>query len=569
MELRTEWWQSAVFYQIYPRSFADGNGDGIGDFAGMIEKLDYLKDLGIDAIWLSPHYPSPFVDCGYDVSDYMNVAPEYGNIQEFKRFLDGLHERGMHLILDLVLNHTSDKHPWFIESSSDLKNPKRDWYVWKKGKGDQPPTNWYSAFGGSAWELDPRTNEYYYHFFFKEQPDLNWNNPEVKKAMFDAVRFWLDMGVDGFRLDAVGTIFEDEHYFNHTATLNHDELIRLELTIKNLEEQANVTQSWMKMFQYQHDMPEVHELMRELRQVVDEYEHRVLVGETDDISFYGNGMDELHLVFNFPLMKVPQLTASHVKTNQADRLKQLPAGAWPCNTLGNHDSPRVYSHYGDGEHNSLQARLNLTLLMTLRGTPFLYNGEEIGMSDYLLNDPKLFKDRLSLEYAKIIKQLQALSDKEATFIGAEKGRDKCRTPLQWSGEVNAGFCPAGVTPWLPVNPDFQKGVNVADELKNPNSLWRYYQKLLNFRKNSSALTMGDYHLLDQLPGDVLGFTRACSDETLVVLLNFGGTDQKIEREHMPKKSFQIVIEGTPAQLSEKMGDFVIKPFGCVILRMKE
>jgi alpha-glucosidase len=560
-----EWWQSAVFYQIYPRSFADGNGDGMGDFAGMIEKLDYLQNLGVDAIWLSPHYPSPFIDCGYDISDYENVAPEYGDLQQFKQFLDGLHARGMHLILDLVLNHTSDQHPWFIESRSSLDNPKRDWYVWKKGKNGQPPTNWYSTFGGSAWELDAKTGEYYYHFFFKEQPDLNWNNPKVKEAMFNAVRFWMDMGVDGFRLDAVGTIFEDEHYFNYSENRTSEELIRLELSIKSFEEQANYSQALEKMFRYQHDMPEVHDLMRELRRVVDEYDHRVLVGETDDLSFYGNGKDELNLIFNFPLMKVPRLTASHIKANQAERLAQLPPTAWPCNTLGNHDSPRVYNHFGDGKHNSLMARLNLTLLLTIKGTPFLYNGEEIGMSDYLLADINQFRDPLSLEYSRIIKELQGLSEKEAVQIGAEKGRDKCRTPMQWSGSANAGFCPYDVTPWLPINPDYQRGVNVEDEIKTPNSLWKYYQSLLSFRKGSAALKFGDFEQLAGFPKDIVIFSRTWKEETLVILLNFSDELQKINTEVLPMDAHKLLFEGMPHQWTLNAGESTVSPFGCVIL----
>ena len=221
-----KWWQKAVFYQIYPRSFADGNGDGIGDFTGMINKLDYLQNLGIDAVWLSPHYPSPYIDCGYDISNYCDVGQEYGNLDQFKLFLEGLHSRGIRLVLDLVLNHTSDNHPWFIESRSSRDNPKRDWYIWKEGKDGKPPTNWYSAFGGSAWEFDSVSGEYYYHYFFKEQPDLNWNNPQVQTAMFNAARFWLDLGVDGFRLDAVGTIFEDESYPQLTLGFGQEELFR-------------------------------------------------------------------------------------------------------------------------------------------------------------------------------------------------------------------------------------------------------------------------------------------------------------------------------------------------------
>jgi alpha-glucosidase len=562
-----EWWQKAVFYQIYPRSFADGNGDGMGDFEGMVQKLDYLQSLGVDAIWLSPHYPSPFIDCGYDISDYEGIAPEYGDMVTFKKFLDGLHERGMHLILDLVLNHTSNKHPWFVESRTSLDSPKRDWYIWKKGKDGKPPTNWYSTFGGSAWELDPATGEYYYHFFFKEQPDLNWNHPEVKQAMFNMVRFWLNMGVDGFRLDAVGTIFEDEHYFDHTEKRSLNELIQLELNIKSLEERANFSEIFNKVFQYQHDMPGVHELMRELRQVVNEYDHRVLVGETDDLSFYGNGKDELDLVFNFPLMKTaPQLNPPLIHENQKARLAQMPAGTWPCNTFGNHDSPRSYSHFGDGSHNSLQAKQLITLLLTLKGTPFLYNGEEIGMSDYFLQKPSLFRDPLSQEYTIIIQELQGLSEKEATHFGAEHGRDKCRTPMQWTNAANAGFCPEGVTPWLPINPDYRQGVNVAEEFSNANSLLNYYRKMLALRKSTTTLQTGNFEEILDVPQEVYAYRRFDENGEYLIVINYSESAVSLSLPSDFIGNYRLVIEGNNQQWMEGDGNSQLAKFGCIVLR---
>ncbi len=340
-----KWWQTAVFYQIYPRSFADGNGDGIGDFAGIIDKLDYLQDLGIDAIWLSPHFPSPQADCGYDISDYTDVAPEYGTLADFRRFLDGAHRRGIRVILDLVLNHTSDRHRWFLESRSSLDNPKRDWYIWRDGRNGGPPNNWESAFGGSAWQYDEGTGQYYYHFFLPEQPDLNWRNPEVKQAMWDAARFWLDMGVDGFRLDAISTIYERPDLPDHQGPRTLIELQSArDVAAGPLEADEQVIADWDMLFEHQVDQPGLHELMRELRSVLDEYEgHRVLVGESEDIRYHGSGGDELDLVFNFPLMKPLRLTPASVRANQQERLAALAQQcehAWPCNTLGNHDSPR-------------------------------------------------------------------------------------------------------------------------------------------------------------------------------------------------------------------------------------
>lgn len=523
-----KWWQKAVFYQIYPRSFADGNGDGIGDFKGMIEKLDYLQELGVDAIWLSPHFPSPYVDCGYDISDYENVAPEYGTLEDFKAFLDGLHARGMRLILDLVLNHTSDQHAWFMESKSSKDNPKRDWYIWKPGKGGNPPTNWYSTFGGSAWEYDPTTDEYYYHFFFKEQPDLNWNNPEVKAAMFNAARFWLDLGVDGFRLDAVGTIFEDERYLDHQAKFSQNELLQKEHNAKTEAERKLVMEQWEETFRYQHDLPGVHQIMRELRQVMDEYEDRVLVGETEEISFYGNGNDEIHLNFNFPMMRVNRLTADHVKENQQYRLSHLPAGAWPCNTLGNHDCARMLNQFGDGVHDEAIARQNLVLLLTLKGTPFLYYGEEIGMSDHYLEDISQFRDTLALPRYVIARDLMHLSEKEAVALAAQQGRDKCRTPMQWAGDKNGGFSPLGVTPWLPVARNAGEGVNVAAEEGDPHSMLAFYKRLLACRKEHPALQTGDFELDTNTPENIVKYDRVSDGEKITVILNMSADTVKIK-----------------------------------------
>jgi alpha-glucosidase len=558
---QNKWWQTAVFYQIYPRSFADGNGDGIGDIKGMISKLDYLKELGVDAIWLSPHYPSPNVDCGYDISDYTEVAPEYGTLGEFKEFLEGLHQRGMHLVLDLVLNHTSDQHAWFSESRSSLDNPKREWYIWKKGKGGNPPNNWYSTFGGSAWELDPATGEYYYHFFFKEQPDLNWHNPEVKKAMFNAARFWLDMGVDGFRLDAIGTLFEDESYPEQPVKESQYDLFLRENTTSSIEEKEAIGKLWEDMFQYQHDLPEVHQVMRELRQVIDEYPDRVLIGETDDIAFYGNGNDELHLNFNFPLMRPRQLTAEHIRSNQADRLSRLPSGAWPCNTLGNHDTPRMHSYFGDGVHNDLQARLHLLLLLTLKGTPFLYNGEEIGMDDYLFAEQALFRDSSALLVHKICSEVFRLDERTAAQKAAEFGRDKNRTPMQWSDGPNAGFSPAGVATWLPVNPDHLQGINVASQMERYDSLWYYYQDLLRLRKTLPALVTGDFLEYKLTDKDIFGFIRSTDSQKLLVLLNLGVEERKVS----DCKGTEILFRSAGEADKYSNNTISLKPFTGAIL----
>lgn len=521
------WWQTAVFYQIYPRSFADGNDDGIGDLAGIIAKLDYLKDLGVDAVWLSPHYPSPMEDCGYDISDYCAVAPEYGSMDDFKTLLDELHRRGMHLVLDLVLNHTSDQHPWFKESRANRTNPKRDWYIWKPGIGSQPPNNWFSTFGGSAWELDADTGEYYYHFFFKGQPDLNWRNPEVKKAMFDVVRFWLDLGVDGFRLDAVGTIFEDEAFPAQQSPVSLDEQYRLNRLASTREEREQAGKYWEEIFKYQHDQPGVHDLMRELRLMVNAYPGSVLIGETDDIAFYGEQNDELHLNFNFPLLRPEKLTPAIIRANQKERLAALPEGGWPCNTLGNHDCARIYTRFGDGLHDEQLARLHLALMLTLRGTPFLYNGEEIGMRDAKIKQTDQFRDPLSTRAYWLERTLLGASHDAALHYASREGRDKTRTPMQWSYGPNAGFCSAGVTPWLPVSADYASGVNVADQIADSQSLWNFYRNFLHLRQGLPALQQGDYLPLLEEDENVLVFLRRTDKQSLLIALNFSEQPQII------------------------------------------
>jgi alpha-glucosidase len=521
-----KWWQSAVFYQIYPRSFADGNGDGIGDFKGIIQKLDYLSDLGVDAIWLSPHFPSPNWDCGYDVSDYTDVAPEYGTLEDFKTFLHEAHARNIRVILDLVLNHTSDEHPWFLESKSSRDNPKADWYVWM----DTPPNNWQSCFDGDAWTYAPERNQYYYHYFMKQQPDLNWHNAEVKKAMWDAVRFWLDLGVDGYRLDAIGTIYEDPNLTPHEVPLDLAGLRQVIDLAKTPAQKKRVMQYWHDMFKNQWAQPGLHELMKELRAIIDEYDgDRMLVGEDDNIDYMGNGEDELHLVFNFPLMRVGRLTPSRIQLNQKERLTRLdalPSKGWPCNTLGNHDSSRIHTFFGDRQHDAELARLHAALILTLKGTPFLYNGEEIGMTDLIITDSTKLRDTMaSWYYDRMINELK-VDPEEAARRAGEMTRDKNRTPMQWSDNPNGGFSPSAVETWLPVNPNYRDGINLKDQQHNPNSLLNYYKHLLRVRKHSPALIGGEYIPVHSTAKDYFAFLRKSAEQTVLVILNF--SDAKLE-----------------------------------------
>ena len=525
---KLKWWQTAVFYQIYPRSFADGNGDGIGDFKGITEKLDYLSALGIDALWLSPHFPSPNWDCGYDISNYTDVAPEYGTLQDFKTFLTESHKRNIRVILDLVLNHTSDEHPWFLESKSSRDNPKSDWYVWF----DTPPNNWQSCFDGDAWTYVPDRDQYYYHYFMKQQPDLNWHNPDVKKAMWDAARFWLDMGVDGFRLDALGTIYEDPNLTPHKVPMNLTQLRRSFELAKTPKDFKQAEKNWMEMFKHQWGQPGVHDLMKELRAILDEYDgDRMLVGEDDNIDYMGNGNDELQLVFNFPLMRTERITPGHIRSNQKERLTRLdalPFKGWPCNTLGNHDSPRLHTRFGDKQHDAALARLNVALVLTLKGTPFLYNGEEIGMTDFMITDPTKLRDTMATWYYESMVNELGIPSEEAALRAAEMSRDKNRTPMQWSNNPNAGFSPSEVATWLPVNPDYQRGINARDQEHNPNSLLNYYKLLLKVRKQNIALVEGDYIPLNNTSKDYLSFLRKSADQTALVVLNYSDQAKELD-----------------------------------------
>lgn len=553
---KLKWWQKAVFYQIYPRSFADGNGDGLGDFQGITSRLDYLRELGIDAIWISPHYPSPFLDCGYDVSDYKDVGPEYGNLADFRHFLDEAHRRDIRVVLDLVLNHTSDRHPWFLESRSSWDNPKRDWYIWHDNQEGTLPNNWVSIFGGSAWELDPATNQYYYHFFLKEQPDLNWRNPEVKQAMWEAVRFWLDMGVDGFRLDAIATIFEDPALTNHKLPIAPKDFINLGVldTLKATYEQ---------LMGFQIHQPGIHELMQELRKLVDKYPgDRVLVGEDHDAAYHGSGDDELHLLFNFPLMRTERLTPEHIRVNQAMRLAELPPGAWPCNTLGNHDTSRMWNRYGDGEHDAALARLHLALILTLKGTPFLYNGEEIGMSDLALTEASQLRDTMAINYYRTLTEIEGLSPTEAMKKVSLRTRDRCRTPMQWRAAPNAGFSPPGVATWLPVNPNYQAGVNVVGQENDPGSLLNFYRELLRLRRSIPALVGGAYQMLHAASPEYLAFLRheAASGQTCLVALNFSNQAQAVTFDFAGRQLRLLFTSHPQTGQDLASGRFKLAPF---------
>ena len=479
-----KWWQRGVIYQIYPRSFMDSNGDGVGDLEGILQQLDYLDWLGVDAIWLSPIFPSPMADFGYDIKDYTGIDPLFGSMQEFDRLLKAVHDREMKLILDLVPNHTSNEHPWFEESRSSRDNAKRDWYLWEDPAPDGgPPNNWLSVFGGSAWEYDEKTGQYYYHAFLKEQPDLNWRNPAVQEAMLDVMRFWLDKGVDGFRIDVLWHLIKDEQLRNNPPNPNYE------------PDQPEHTQL---IRTYSVDQPEVHDIAETMRKLTGTYDERVLIGEIylpidRLVAYYGEQGEGIHLPFNFHLILLPW-EASVIREAIDEYEGALPPNAWPNWVLGNHDNPRVASRIG-----LEQIRVAAMLLLTLRGTPTLYYGDELGMQDV---DVPL--ERIQDPHAKNEPDLDV-------------GRDPERTPMQWNAEEYAGF--SSTAPWLPVAEDYQ-GVNVEVQQADPSSVLSLYRRLIALRKDESALAVGSYAPVD-IEGNVLAYIREHEGRRLLIALNMG------------------------------------------------
>ncbi|HEX8687057.1 MAG TPA: alpha-amylase family glycosyl hydrolase, partial [Pyrinomonadaceae bacterium] len=438
------WWRRAVFYEIYPRSFQDSDGDGVGDLNGITSRLDYLRGLGVDAVWVTPFYPSPQVDFGYDVSDYEDVDPQFGTLADFDRLVREAHRRGIKVVIDFVLNHTSDQHPFFKESRSSKSSPKRDWYIWRDPKPDgSRPNNWSSSFGPVAWTLDEKTGQYFYHYFYPQQPELNWRNPEVERRMLETVRFWLRRGADGFRLDAVNYLYEDPQLRDNPVLAE----LRFGSTTEHEQEKK-----------YNRDLPEVQDAVVRLRAFNDRVNPQsVLVGEAyvprweELMRYYGPADNGVHLPFNFFLVMEParsQLKAP-VFRDVVVRSEQALRGRWTTYVLSNHDIPRHYDRLGDGKHNEEVARLTATMLLTLRGTPFLYYGEEIGM---LTTEPKTVeevRDPVGRRYWPL-----------------RKGRDGERTPMQWDATANAGFSPG--TPWLPVPPSAREK-NVAAQARDAGS----------------------------------------------------------------------------------------------------
>ena len=500
------WWKHGVIYHIYPRSFMDSNGDGVGDLPGIISKLDYLSELGIDGIWLSPVYLSPMVDFGYDVTDYRTIDPIFGTMEDFTQLLTKAHALGISVICDMILNHTSDQHPWFLESRSSKENPKRNWYIWKDGTKKGPPNNWRSAAGGSAWEFDKATGQYYYHSFFKEQPDLNWRDPDLTKDFFAELKFWLDLGVNGFRLDVINMIAKDKRF------RNNPHFFRIPLFQDHV---------------FTRNRPKSYKIVRQLRKLTDQYEDRVLIGEIytmppGDTGIAASYLDEgqgIHMAFDFSLIFRSWSARKYFKCI-TDWYANVPETGWPCNVLSNHDLFRNIDRYPWRRNKDKKAKVAAALLLTLRGTPFIYYGEEIGMRNTRIRS-KDIRDPLGKRYWPLF-----------------SGRDKARTPMQWSPAINGGFTTG--RPWLPVNPDIENR-NVELQTGEEASLLNFYRNLIRLRKAHPVLSHGRWVPLIAGLNGILAYARVYNEERMVIILNFTGRQKKIS---LPEQSFGSIVFST-------------------------
>lgn len=496
-----KWWQTAVFYQIYPRSFQDSDGDGVGDLQGIIDRLDYLADLGIDAIWISPIFPSPMADFGYDVSDYCDIHPMFGDLETFDRLLAAAHERHIKVILDFVPNHSSNQHPWFLESRSSKDSPKRDWYIWKDGKANgSPPNNWESIFGGSAWTWDEVAGQYYLHSFLREQPDLNWRNPEVVEAMHNVLRFWFERGVDGFRVDAILCLIKHADFLDNPAA-----------------EPGSYWERWGHELEPRYTMhqPEMFEHVRLMRKIFDEYGGRVHIGETSTIDmkglipYYGKPLDGYDIPFNFKTLHA-QWDPAEMRELIEEYYSVLPEGGWPNFVFGNHDVHRLATRYGKENHRSVAM-----LLLTLWGIPTMYYGDELGMEDV---------------YIPVEQRIDPWGiNKPDTDLG----RDPERTPMQWDDSENAGFTSG--RPWLPLADNY-KEVNVAAQSADAHSTLNFYKQLLRLHRELAALHNGSFAFVNGLPEDIVAYVREAEGQRLLVIINFGARTQEVDINNITSSS---------------------------------
>jgi oligo-1,6-glucosidase len=558
--MEKQWWKNSVVYQIYPRSFMDSNGDGIGDLRGIISKLDYLKELGVDVIWLSPVYQSPNDDNGYDISDYQKIMNEFGTMEDMDELLKQMHERGMKLMMDLVVNHSSDEHHWFVESRKSKDNPYRDYYIWRPGKDGIEPNNWTSFFSGSAWQYDEATEEYYLHLFSKKQPDLNWENPTLRKEIYDMMKWWLDKGIDGFRMDVINLISKVDGLPSATGGKRYD---------------------WGGDFFM--NGPHVHEYLQEMnREVLSRYDI-MTVGEcpgastADAIKYANNEGTELNMIFTFEHMdldsgpggkwNVKPWKLADLKTVMSKWQNDLEGKGWNSLYLNNHDQPRMVSRFGnDKEYRVESAKMLGTFLHMMKGTPYIYQGEELGMTNVRFEQIEDYNDIeiLNMYREKVVEGGEDHNKiMEAIYI---KGRDNARTPMQWDSSEHAGFT-SGI-PWLKLNPNY-KEINAAQAVADPDSVYHYYQQLIKLRKEYEVIVLGRYELILEEDENIYAYTRTLGDEKLVVMCNFSCEESPIVLpDDIEVNKAKLLISNYVVHEEASISSFSLKPFEARVYLLK-
>ncbi|WP_449538140.1 glycoside hydrolase family 13 protein [Ferdinandcohnia sp. Marseille-Q9671] len=559
MENKT-WWKESVVYQIYPRSFKDTNGDGIGDLKGIIEKLDYVKELGVDVIWLSPVYESPNDDNGYDISNYRQIMKEFGTMADWDELLNQMHDRGMKLMMDLVVNHSSDEHEWFKQSRQSKDNPYRDYYIWRPARDGKEPNNWESIFSGSAWQYDEQTEEYYLHLFSKKQPDLNWENPKVREEVYDLMTFWLEKGIDGFRMDVINMISKAQGL---------------------PDGEPHEGKNFVSGADHYMNGPRIHEFLQEMnKKVLSKYDI-MTVGEMPGVdtneaqAYTGAARNELNMVFQFEHMDldsgptekwdVRPLSLLDLKNTFTKWQKGLEDNGWNSLYLNNHDQPRMVSRFGDdGEYWLQSAKMLATFLHMLKGTPYIYQGEELGMTNVHFNSIEEYKDieTLNMYKEKVESGMEPQQIMQSIY---KKGRDNARTPMQWDDSENAGFTTG--TPWLQVNPNY-KQIHAAQQVHDPSSIYQYYKKLIELRKQHEIVVYGSYDLLLPDHPTIYSYTRILGNEKLLVVLNFSKETSLFELpSEITYSSKELFISNYDVNIDESIEKITLKPYEARVYRL--
>ena len=558
--MEKRWWKESVVYQIYPRSFCDSNGDGIGDLNGITSKLDYLKELGVDVIWLSPVYKSPNDDNGYDISDYQDIMDEFGTMEDFDRMLATAHEKGIKIMMDLVVNHTSDEHKWFIESRKSTDNPYRDYYIWRPAKEDGSlPNNWGSCFSGPAWEYDKTTDMYFLHLFSKKQPDLNWDNPVVRQEVFDMMNWWLEKGVDGFRMDVISLISKEQP----------------ELPDKEPGINGYAT------FNVSANGPHVHEYLQEMRQKALNNADTITVGECSGVTlkeakkYARSDEKELNMVFQFEHMdvdsdeKAGKWTTRKMDLRDLKKIltrwqKGLQDIAWNSLYWENHDQPRSVSRFGNDsdEYREISAKMLATCIHMMQGTPYVYQGEELGMTNCPFNTLENFRDLESINAFHELTEQGKMTEEEMMAAIGYKGRDNARTPMQWDDSANAGFSDASATPWIMVNPNYTK-INAKDQISREDSVFKYYQKLIKLRHESDLIVYGTYDLILDDDKDIYAYIRTLGDEKLIVYCNFSENTREVELPEEFTDGKILISNYNDAKVSEKI---TLRPYEAIVIQ---